>query len=128
LADKRRIGWNFPWGILIRQRASGPKAVNNLGPSGCFGWVALLMRGDVTKDVEILVLRHEVAVLRRQVARPKPDWADRAVIAALARMLPRQLYRIVTPGTLLAWHRRLATSKWSYPNTTGAPAGPRGDP
>ena len=53
-----------------------------------FAWVALLTRSGASKDVEILVLRHEIAVLRRQVARPKPDWADRAVIAALARLLP----------------------------------------
>ena len=56
-----------------------------------FGWLALLARSDTSKDVEILVLRHEVAVLRRQIARPKPDWADRAMIAALARLLPSHL-------------------------------------
>ena len=53
-----------------------------------FGWLALLARSDILKDVEILALRHEVAVLRRQVARPKPHWADRAVMAASARLLP----------------------------------------
>jgi putative transposase len=67
-----------------------------------FGWLALLAPSGSSKDVEILVLRREVAVLRRQVARPRPDWADRAVIAALARLLPGhfRLRRIVTPGTL----------------------------
>ena len=91
-----------------------------------FGWLVLLARSDVSKNVEILVLRHEVAVLRRQVARPKPDWADRAVIAALARLLSRHLriQRIVTPGTLLAWHRRLVKKKWTNPNTTGRPPVP----
>jgi len=91
-----------------------------------FGWLALLVRSDSSKDVEILVLRHEVAVLRRRVACPKPDWADRAVIAALTRLLPRhlRLHRIATPGTLLAWHRRLMKSKWTCPNTVGRPPVP----
>ena len=91
-----------------------------------FGWLVLLARSDASKDVEILVLRHEVAVLRRHVTRPKPDWADRAVIAALTRLLPRhlRLHRIVTPATLLAWHRRIVKNKWTYTNTTGRPQVP----
>jgi hypothetical protein len=76
-----------------------------------FGWLLLLGRSQAYKNTEIMVLRHEVTVLRRQVTRPKLDWADRAVLAALARLLPAVLrgHRLVTPGTLLTWHRRLIT-------------------
>jgi hypothetical protein len=90
---------------------------------GVFGWLVLPGRGQASKDEEIMVVRHEVMVLRRQAARPKPDWADRAVLAALARLLPAVLraHRIVTPGTLPAWHHRLITRKWTYPNRPGRP-------
>ena len=83
-----------------------------------FSWLVLLGRSQASKDAEIMILRHEVTVLRRQVARPEPDWADRAILAALARQVPSVLraHRLVTPGTLLAWHRRLIPRKWTYPN------------
>ena len=88
-----------------------------------FAWLVLLGRSQASKDAEIMILRHEIAVLRRQLARPAPDWADRAILAALARHLPAVLRarRLVTPGTLLAWHRRLITRKWTYPNRPGRP-------
>jgi hypothetical protein len=82
-------------------------------------------RSQTSTDAETLVLRHEVMVLPRQVARPRPGWADRAVLAALARPLPAGLRRgrLVTPGTLLAWHCRLITGKWTYPGPPGRPKG-----
>jgi hypothetical protein len=72
-------------------------------------WLVLLARSSAAKDVEILVLRHEVAVLRRTRRPPRLGWADRAVLAALIRLLSAKLrgHRLVTPGTLLRWHRRL---------------------
>jgi hypothetical protein len=86
-------------------------------------WLALLARSSASKDVEILALRHEVAVLRRTDPRPRLGWADRAVLAALARLLPRSLRfcRIVTPATLLRWHRRLVDWKWRQPKPPGRP-------
>ena len=87
------------------------------------GWVALLARSSASKDAELLVLHHEVLALRRQNPRSKPDWADRAVLAALARLLPRPLRmsRLVTPDTLLRWHRRLVCWRWTYPRKRGHP-------
>ena len=88
-----------------------------------FGWLALLAWSDAAKDAEILVLWHEVAVLRRHVARRRPDWVDRALLAALARLLPGclRLHRIVTPGTLLAWHRRMVRRNGPARTAPGRP-------
>ncbi|MGI5135543.1 integrase core domain-containing protein [Streptomyces sp. CA-106110] len=91
-----------------------------------FAWLILLSRTSAAKEAEILILRHEVAVLRRQVTAPKPTWPDRALLAALARLLPRALrqHRIVSPRTLLAWHQRLIKDKWTQPPSPGRPPVP----
>jgi putative transposase len=87
------------------------------------GLIVMMGRTTSSKDVELLVLRHEVAVLRRTNPTPRLDWADRAVFAALIRRLPGAFrgYRLVTPGTVLRWHRRLLRKKWTYSNRPGRP-------
>ena len=92
-----------------------------------FGWLALLARSDRAKDAEILILRHQVAVLQRQAEKPRLSWADRAVLAALARLLPsaqlRQIRLIISPQTVLRWHAGLVRRRWAYPHRT--PGRPR---
>ena len=79
------------------------------------GWMMLRIRSDTTKDIEILVLRHQLAVLQRRTPRPRLCWADRALTAALARLLPARRRRglIVTPSTIPRWHRQLLTRRWT---------------
>ena len=79
------------------------------------GWLVLLIRSSASKDVELLVLRHEVAMLRRTQPRPRMDWADRAVLAALLRHLPRTVrtHWLIAPETVLQWHwRRALATPW----------------
>ena len=86
--------------------------------------LAMLARGDAAKDLEILVLRHQLAVLRRQTPRPKLEPADRALLAAISRALSRSRWScfLVKPETLLRWHRRLVAGAWTYPHRhTGRP-------
>ena len=91
-----------------------------------FGWLALLARSDRAKDAEILILRHQVAVLQRHIQAPRLSWADRAILAALARLLPGgalcQLRLIISPRTLLRWHADLVRRRWAYPVPCQNPA------
>jgi putative transposase len=80
--------------------------------------VVLFARGDRAKELEILVLRHELSILRRQVGRPRFEQHDRLLLAALSRVLPRRSWNAfpVRPETLLRWHRRLIARRWTYPH------------
>ena len=81
------------------------------------GALAVAVRHDASKDAELLVLRHENSVLRRQVERVRYTWADRLWLSALSSLIPRRRWAAVfpiTPATLLAWHRRLVAHKWDY--------------
>jgi putative transposase len=97
--------------------------------SKLLGWIVLRTRSDTTKEIEILVLRHQLAVLQRRTPRPRMSWTDRALIAALTRLLPRprRLGLLVTPATILRWHRQLITRRWTtQPVRPGRPAIPAG--
>jgi transposase InsO family protein len=90
--------------------------------------VVLRFRSEQEKEIEILLLRHQLRVLERQVARPQLTQADRALLAAFSRVLPRQAWRgsfLVTPATVLRWHRDLVARRWTYPHRApGRPATP----
>src|SRR3954468_16767924 len=87
------------------------------------GLVLLMGRPSAAKDVELLVLRHEVAILRRTNPRPRMDWADRAVLAALVRRVSRarRCRRLATLNTILRWQPRLVRRRWTSPTRTGRP-------
>ena len=97
--------------------------------SKLLGWIVLRTRSDTSKEIEILVLRHQLAVLQRRSPRPRISWPDRAFIAALTRLLPtrRRLGFLVTPATILRWHQRLVSRHWTtQPARSGRPAIPTG--
>jgi putative transposase len=117
--------------LRVRGEATGPRddrrmTLRLLYLMFCkvMGWLALLAPSSAAKDAELLMLRHEVAVLRRQVARPRVDWADRALLAGLARLLSRPSWNrlFVRPETLLRWHRDLVRRRWCYPHRRGRPS------
>jgi hypothetical protein len=104
---------------MRRHRARGGLwALVYLGIRSVLELVAVMMRSESANQVELLALRHEIAVLRRQVGRSAYKPADRVLLAALNRILPRaSWFRFsVTPETLLTWHRRLVSRRWTYPH------------
>ena len=100
-----------------------PPACRISPSSGILAWLVLMTRSDAAKTAEVLVLRHEVAVLRRGNPKPKLDRTDRTTVAALIRLLPKPVraHRLVTPATVLRWHKRLTARKWTQPRSPGRP-------
>ena len=113
--DGAESGARWMWALLY------------LGLRRLFELVVLLLRSEATNEVELLALRHEIAVLQRQIGRPAYRPADRVLLAAMSRLLPRSSWSCfsVTPETLLAWHRRLVARRWTYPHRR--PGRPRVD-
>src|SRR3954454_9287673 len=97
--------------------------------SKLLGWIVLRTRSDTSKEIDILVLRHQLAVLQRRTPRPPMTWTDRALIAALTRLLPkpRRLGLLAPRATILRWHRQLIARRWTtQPTRPGRPAIPIG--
>jgi putative transposase len=97
--------------------------------SKLLSWMVLRTRSDTAKEIEILVLRHQIAVLQRRSPRPRIGWPDRALIAGLTRLLPtrRRIGLLVTPATILRWHSRLVSRHWTtQPARSGRPSIPAG--
>jgi putative transposase len=119
-----RLGTVAPFLNLLRRPSALLPRLAYLTLCRSIQLLALLAHDDAAKDLEILVLRHQLTVLRRQTPRPKLEPTDRALLAAISRALPRSRWSwfLVKPETLLGWHRRLVAGAWTYPHRhTGRP-------
>ena len=128
LDEQRFLHSSTTFASMRRQRVRGRLwAFLYLAVRQLLELVIVMGRSERTNEIELLALRHEVAVLRRQVGRPRLEPADRALLAALSRLLPRSRWAcfVVTPASVLAWHRRLVARRWTYPHRP--PGRPRVD-